>query len=74
MDFINELDFSHGEDLRPRAEAAAHRTAELKRSLKRAQIPAIYANDNFGRWQSNFPDLVASCSAADSRGENLHGC
>ncbi|HZQ63261.1 MAG TPA: isochorismatase family cysteine hydrolase [Casimicrobiaceae bacterium] len=71
VDFINELDFAHGEALRPYAEAAARRTADVKRRLKALQVPAIYANDNFGRWKSNFPDLVASCRASRSRGREL---
>lgn len=71
VDFINTLDFEHGEALRPQAEAAAKRTAELKRRLKSQRVPSIYANDNFGRWQSNFPDLVASCGARSCRGHEL---
>lgn len=71
VDFINALDFEHGEALRPHAEAAARRTAELKRAVKAGNIPAIYANDNFGRWQSNFKDLVQACSAPQCRGHEL---
>lgn len=71
VDFINTLDFDSGEKLRPAAEAAARRTAELKRKLKAQEIPAIYANDNFGRWQSNFPDLVGACSGEKCRGREL---
>ena len=71
VDFINELDFAHGEILRPAAERAAGRTAALKRQLKQAGVPAIYANDNFGRWRSNFFHLVEQCAAPGSRGREL---
>jgi nicotinamidase-related amidase len=71
VDFINDLDFDGGEALRPRAEAAARRTAELKRALKSNNVPAIYANDNFDQWTSNFSDLVEAYSAPDSRGREL---
>ncbi len=71
VDFINALDFSHGEALRPAAEAAAARTAALKQRLKMAKVPAIYANDNFGRWRSDFTHLVEDCAAPGSRGREL---
>jgi nicotinamidase-related amidase len=32
--------------------------AALKRRAKAHGIPVIYANDNFGRWRSDFPTLV----------------
>ena len=71
VDYINPLDFDHGEALRPAAEKAAARTAELKRKLKAKSIPTIYANDNFGRWRSEFSELVAACAEPDSRGHKL---
>ena len=39
----------------------AGRIAALKRQAKEAGIPAIYVNDNFGRWQSNFRAQVEHC-------------
>src|SRR5207248_3332921 len=33
----------------------------LKRRAKAAGIPAIYVNDNFGRWRSNFNNQVEHC-------------
>jgi nicotinamidase-related amidase len=36
----------------------AHRIAALKRRARAANIPAVYINDNFGRWQSDFRKLV----------------
>jgi nicotinamidase-related amidase len=40
---------------------AAARTAELKKRLERRSVPTIYANDNFGCWESEFSSLVARC-------------
>jgi len=39
----------------------ARRIAELKRRAREAGIPTIYANDNFGRWQSDFRRVVQHC-------------
>lgn len=36
----------------------APRIAALKRRAWAPGIPAVYINDNFGRWQSKFDDIV----------------
>ncbi len=63
IDFINPLDFPEAEDLAPGAVEAAQATAVLKAALRKAGVPAIYANDNYGGWQSDFQSLVARCAA-----------
>ena len=71
IDVINDLDFPEGEQLARFARPMADRLAELKVQAKRAGIPAIYVNDNFGRWQSNFQAQVDHCLAEGSRGKFL---
>jgi nicotinamidase-related amidase len=61
IDVINDLDFDAGEDLLAQALPAAERIRELKARAREAGVPAIYVNDNFGRWQSDFQSLVAHC-------------
>jgi nicotinamidase-related amidase len=61
VDFINPLDFVGAEDLAGPALRAAGATAKLKRRLAAAGVPAIYVNDNFGHWHSDFRTLVAHC-------------
>jgi nicotinamidase-related amidase len=61
VDFINLFDFPHSEKLAKRAVTAAQRTAELKARARKARIPCIYANDNFGHWHSEFLALVQEC-------------
>ena len=61
VDFINPFDFDDSEKLEARAVPAARRTAELKRRASAAGIACIYANDNFGRWRSEFSRVVAEC-------------
>jgi nicotinamidase-related amidase len=46
IDFINPMDFPGAEDLAEGAVEAARATAALKASLRKAGVPAIYANDN----------------------------
>jgi hypothetical protein len=59
IDVINDLEFDGGERLLRYALPMADSLAALKRRAKAAGMPAIYANDNFGRWRSDFPRLVS---------------
>jgi nicotinamidase-related amidase len=59
IDVINAMDFEGADPLVRQAVDMAPRIARLKRRAKRAGIPAIYINDNFGRWQSDFRGVVA---------------
>jgi nicotinamidase-related amidase len=54
IDFINPLDFAGAMELAPLALQAASAAARLRRKLDQEGIPTIYANDNFGRWRSDF--------------------
>ena len=61
IDFMNPLDFDGADELAPRAVAAAQRAAILKARMRARRAPVIYANDNFGRWESNFEAIVTYC-------------
>lgn len=61
VDFITSLDFPGSEKLAPHALAAARATAALKHRLRDEGVPTIYANDNYGVWQSDFHSLVSTC-------------
>jgi len=71
LDVINALDFEGGERLLEHALPAAKRLAALKARAKRSGIPAIYVNDNYGRWQSDLRRLVAHCLEDDVPGRPL---
>jgi len=49
----------------------AKQLAALKQRAKAAGIPAIYVNDNFGRWQSDFRQVVQHCLEDGVRGEEI---
>lgn len=63
IDFFNPSDFQGVQSLAGPAVRAARNTSRLKDRLRRAGVPAIYANDNFGRWDSEFSTLVSRCAA-----------
>lgn len=61
IDVINDLEFPESEQLLTFALPMAKQIAALKRRAKEAGIPAIYVNDNFGRWRSDFRAQVEHC-------------
>ena len=71
LDVINDLEFPGGERLFRHALPMARRLARLRARAARAGIPAIYVNDNYGRWQSDFRRLTAHCRRAGGRGKPI---
>jgi len=71
IDVINDLDFPEGKKLLRHALPAARQIARLKRRARRAGVPVIYVNDNFGRWRSDFRQQIAHCVADGSRGREI---
>jgi nicotinamidase-related amidase len=68
IDVINDFEFPRGEELFSQALRIAPNIAKLKRRARAAGIPAVYVNDNFGRWQSNFDQLIQHCLKGGVRG------
>ena len=71
IDVINPLDFAGGDNLLRQALPMAHTLASFKRRAKAARVPAIYVNDNFGRWRSDFPKLVEQFLRPEVRGRSI---
>src|SRR4030095_8846002 len=69
IDTINDLEFPDGDPLRRHALPMARQIAALKRRAKEAGVPAIYVNDNFGRWRSDFTAQVDHCLNDGVRGQ-----
>lgn len=70
VDFINPLNFPGAETLARPALTAARATARLRRQLEAQKVTVVYANDNYGVWQSDFQTLVAQmCARDDTSGE-----
>jgi nicotinamidase-related amidase len=71
IDVINDLEFAGGDQLLRHVLPMARRILALKKRAKGLGIPAIYVNDNFGRWQSNFHTQIEHCLQEDVRGKPL---
>jgi nicotinamidase-related amidase len=71
IDVVNPIDFEGGEKLLAHAHPMARALSGFKRRAKASGVPAIYVNDNFGRWRSDFPKLVRSCLEEDVPGKPI---
>lgn len=71
IDVINDLEFEGSEQLFKHALPMARRIAALKKRAKKAGIPVIYVNDNFGKWQSDLNKLINHCLESDVRGKPM---
>jgi nicotinamidase-related amidase len=71
IDVINDLAFEDSAALVAKAEQMASRLAALKRRASAAGVPAIYLNDNFGKWRSDFRNTVAHCTSRSSPGRRV---
>jgi len=67
VDVINDLDFPEADELMRFVPAMSKKLAALKARAKRAGVPAIYVNDNFGRWRSDFRRQVEHCANGTAR-------
>jgi len=71
IDVINDFDFPDGARLLRNALPIAPKLARLKQRARRARIPAIYVNDNFGQWRSESSKLVEYCVRPKSAGRQF---
>jgi nicotinamidase-related amidase len=71
IDVINDFDFPRAPALLRHALPAAQRIATLKARAEREQLPVIYANDNFGRWRSDFRQQIEHCLSKRGRGRKI---
>ena len=71
IDVINDMEFESGEALFRNALPAAKNLARLKRRADEAGVPAIYVNDNFGKWRSDFRQQLDHVLGDGVRGEPI---
>jgi nicotinamidase-related amidase len=69
IDVINHFEFPDSGGVLANALPMASRLARLKARCRRAGIPAIYVNDNFGQWRSDAKSLVARCLESRCKGK-----
>ncbi|WP_295547499.1 isochorismatase family cysteine hydrolase [uncultured Pseudacidovorax sp.] len=71
IDMISGWDFPDAEHLLPHAQHVATEIAGLAQACRDRGVPVIYANDNRGRWRSDFRSLVDAAMAQDGPGAEI---
>src|SRR5436190_18678019 len=61
IDVINDLEFSDNKELLRTSLVMASKLASLTKRARKAGVPVIYVNDNFGKWRSDFTRQTAHC-------------
>jgi len=67
IDVINDFAFEGADPIYRSYKTIVPRLVQLKKKAKKANIPVVYVNDNFGKWQSDFQKLVDHCLRDDVR-------
>jgi nicotinamidase-related amidase len=70
VDVINDLEFPGGERVLPWARQMVEHLAPVLDRARRAGVPVVYANDNYGHWRANFGDVVRYCTRHGARGRD----
>ena len=71
VDMINDLEFPGGDRLAEQVMPVARSIRELRRRARELDIPAVYVNDNFGRWQSDLRAVLEHCLKNDVLGRPM---
>ncbi|HSX60623.1 MAG TPA: cysteine hydrolase [Tahibacter sp.] len=64
VDFISDWDLPERAQLVPHVLRALPQASRLLAGARRAGVPVIFANDNFGQWRSDFDAVFAAAMAA----------
>ncbi|MBV9502739.1 MAG: cysteine hydrolase [Acidobacteriaceae bacterium] len=71
LDVISDFEFPSADRLLKQAIEILPQLTALKAGARADGIPAIYVNDNFGRWTSDFRHLVDHSAADSSKGKSI---
>lgn len=71
IDVINHFEFPDGMRTLKEALRIAPGLRRFKERARRAGIPVIYVNDNFGKWRSQMSEIVAYCTRPEAIGKRF---
>jgi nicotinamidase-related amidase len=71
IDMINDLEFAEGGALLPHATAAADAIGQLSNAARKAGVPVVYVNDNYGQWHSERSLIMEHCSREGVLGRDI---
>ena len=68
---INDFEFEGADLIFNKALEISRQISAFKARARSAGIPTVYANDNFGKWQSDFRKLLKHCLEDNVRGRPI---
>ena len=71
IDLLNHFEFPDGRQLLRRSIPVAGRLVKLKRRARRAKVPVVYVNDNFGQWRSDAKKILEYCVREEAIGKEF---
>jgi nicotinamidase-related amidase len=71
IDMISDFSFDGGEQLAAHAGHVVANIIRLKARFQAEGLPVVFVNDNYGRWDASFVDLVAWARREGSRGRDM---
>src|SRR4029077_3862121 len=71
IDMISDFEFPDGAQVYKQAWKIVKNIADLKSRARSANVPVIYLNDNYGRWNEDFVSFVKNIKDNSSRGREI---
>src|SRR5690348_7358269 len=71
IDVINDFAFPGSDQLLDQMPPVVEAIDALRRRADALQRPVIHVNDNFGRWRSNFDQVIAYCRRNGAPGASI---
>lgn len=71
LDVITDFEFEHGTTLMRQSRPMAEKLSRLKARAKKAGVPVVYVNDNFGKWQEDFKTMSGHFMRPEAKGRQI---
>ena len=71
LDVITDFEFEDGDVLLKQTRTMAPHLARLALRARKAKLPVIYVNDNFGKWQEDFKTMSDHFMRTEAKGHKV---
>ena len=71
LDVVTDFEFEDGDKLLRNSLPMARKLSRLKTRAKKAGVPVIYVNDNFGKWQEDFKTMSEHFMRPEAKGRRI---
>ena len=71
LDVVTDFEFEDGDKLLRNSHPMARKLSRFKARAKKAGVPVIYVNDNFGKWQEDFKTMSDHFMRAEAKGRQI---